>query len=146
MMPKVRIFTVILFCLFSTNTLARDTVHHLSVSDAMDSSDFQERLDPNISFYFGNQSYSEPSNDNGEFITNKKTNAVGKSDAEACEWVLLSALISLQERAIAEGGNAIVDIVSYYKREEFLSDAEYECHAGRIMAGVALKGRVVTIP
>jgi len=76
----------------------------------------------------------------GEDVTNKKTNAANKSDAEACRWVALSALRALQDGARSRGANAVVDIVSYYKKNEFKSSTNYECYAGTILAGVALKG------
>ena len=76
----------------------------------------------------------------GEDVTNKKTNAANKSDAEACRWVALSALRALQDGAKSRGANAVVDIVSYYKKNEFKSSTNYECYAGTILAGVALKG------
>ena len=56
---------------------------------------------------------------------------------------MLSALIELRERARKEGGDAIVNIVSFYRKQEFDSDTLYECHAGAFVAGVALKGTVV---
>ena len=70
-------------------------------------------------------------------MTNKKTNAANKSDAEACRWVALSALRA-QDGARSRA-NAVVDIVSYYKKNEFKSSTNYECYAGTILAGVALK-------
>lgn len=76
----------------------------------------------------------------GEDVTNKKTNAANKSDAEACNWVALSALKALQDGAKSRGANAVVDVVSYYKKNEFKSTTNFECYAGAILAGVALKG------
>ena len=76
----------------------------------------------------------------GEDVTNKKTNAANKSDVEACNWVALSALLALQDGAKSRGANAVVDIVSYYKKNEFKSATNYECWAGTFVAGVALKG------
>ncbi len=70
----------------------------------------------------------------------KKTNAFGKSDQVACNWVLQSALVHLQNSAKAAGANAVVNLVSNYDRKEYKSSENYECHAGAIMAGVALKG------
>ena len=34
----------------------------------------------------------------------------------------------------------MVVVVSYYKKNEFRSATHYECYAGNIMSGVALKG------
>lgn len=111
----------------------------------MQSAEFQERLDPNIRLYFGTQNHSKKLQPFGNFTTNKKTNAFGKSDGEACRWVFLSALLTLQERAKTEGGNAVVNIISYYKKEKNSSNSEFECHAGAIIAGVALNGDVVKL-
>jgi len=124
---------------------SRDTKHMFSIQDAMQSADFQERLDPEIRFFFGNQKHPRVRKSFGNVATNKKTNAFNKSDEDACRWVLLSALLSLQERAKKEGGNAVINIASYYKKNKVSSRDQYECHAGAIMAGVALTGEVVTL-
>ena len=50
-----------------------------------------------------------------------------------------------QEKARELGANAVVDMVSYYKKNEMKSAAEYECHAGAVVAGVALKGTVAKV-
>lgn len=123
----------------------RDTKHMYSILGAMESADFKERLDPDIALYFSGQDHPAPSDEKGQYVSNRKTNAVGKSDQKACYWVFLSALLKLQERAKAEGGNAVIDIHSYYKKDIMRSAEEFECHAGAIMAGVALRGTVVHI-
>lgn len=48
-----------------------------------------------------------------DVVTNKKTNAFA-SDESACRTAMLSALIQLKERAQADGGNAAVNIISFY--------------------------------
>ncbi len=54
-------------------------------------------------------------------------------------------MLQLQKRAKELGANAVVNIVSNYDNVEYASEAEFECHAGGIMAGVALKGDFVRI-
>ena len=81
----------------------------------------------------------------GEVSTNKKTNAFMKSDQEACEWAMLSALKALQERALREGMTDVINITSNYKNRPFSSTTEFECGSGAVMAGVALKGTLVKI-
>ncbi len=44
-----------------------------------------------------------------------------------------------------EGGNAVINIASYYKKNTVSSDTEFECHAGAVIAGVAMIGDVVTL-
>jgi len=129
----------------SPSAFARDTKYMLSIQEAMQSPDFKEKLDPDIRFYFGNQSHPRVIKNFGSFSTNKKTNAFNKSDEQACQWVLLSALLSLQERVRKEGGNAVINIASYYKKNKVVNNSKYECHAGAIMAGVALTGEVVKL-
>jgi hypothetical protein len=124
---------------------ARDTRHLLPIEEAMNTPAAQEKLDPNIRFVFADAPHGGVAEQHGNFVTNKKTNAFNKSDEEACRWVMLSALLSLQDRVRAEGGNAVINIESFYKREPMVSRNEYECHAGMLMAGVALRGDVVTL-
>ncbi|MBQ0785633.1 MAG: excinuclease ATPase subunit [Amphritea sp.] len=135
--------TTLLFV--APEAFSRDSKLMFSIQDAMQSADFQERLDPSIRFYFGTQNHTKTLQSYGNFTTNKNTNAFGKSDGEACRWVFLSALLTLQERAKTEGGNAVINIVSYYMKEKNSSNREFECHAGAIMAGVALNGDVVKL-
>ena len=52
---------------------------------------------------------------------------------------LSADLKALQEGAKDRGANAVIDIVSYFKKNEFRSATNYECHAGGIMSGVAFK-------
>lgn len=145
-MRKFLTLSISLLALSSVNTFARDDAQHHSIADAMASAPFQEKLDPSIRFFWGKQAYPKPVSIKGEFVSNKKTNGVGKSDTQACEWAMLSALLTFQDRVRQEGGNAVVDIVSYYKKATFSSETQFECHSGNIMSGVALKGRVVKLP
>jgi uncharacterized protein YbjQ (UPF0145 family) len=139
------LLAAILACGVASTAQARDTDYKLKIDEVLQDPDFQGRLASDVKFYFGPQKAPEGKN-LGSFVTNKKTNSVGKPDEVACRWAMLSALIELQERAKKEGGNAVVSVVSYYKKDEFSSATEYECHAGNIIAGVALKGTVVKLP
>ena len=98
-----------------------------------------------IRLYFGDQAHPAVDNSLGEFTSNRKTNAVGRSDEKACKWAFLSAMKTLQERAIKEGGNAVINIYSYYKKNTFVSATEFECGAGATVAGVTMIGEVVTL-
>ena len=124
---------------------ARDTRNMFVLSEALETEGAKSKLDSNIRFYFGKQSHPAIEKNFGEVMTNKKTNAFNKTDKRACEWAFLSAMISFQDRVIREGGNAIVNIRSFYKRNEISSETEYECGAGGIMAGVTFKGDVVKL-
>jgi uncharacterized protein YbjQ (UPF0145 family) len=111
----------------------------------MTTEDAKVTLDVGVRFFFGDQKHTEIVTRIGTYTANKKTNAFNKSDQEACKWAFLSAMISLQDRAIAEGGNAVVNIQSFYKKREFTSATEFECGAGAMVAGVTLVGDVVKL-
>ena len=138
------LFATLVIISLPQQTFSRDDRLMFPIGDALATVAVQNRLQ-GIDFYFGDQKHPEVLQDLGEFNTNKKTNAFAKSDKQACEWVFLSALLQLQERARNLNANAVINIKSNYKYSEFASETEFECGAGHIMAGVALKGRIVKL-
>ncbi|WP_152207127.1 excinuclease ATPase subunit [Marinobacter changyiensis] len=144
-MKKLLIFSALVATIIAFPAHSRDTVHMLPLEDALKMPDAQAKLDGSVEFYFAGQDHPPIERSLVETFTNKKTNAFGKSDEDACNWVFLSAMIALQDRAKREGADAVVDIVSYYDKREIASATEFECHAGAIMAGVALKGNFVML-
>ena len=144
MTRTVSIVIAALVLLLSADASARTTIHHFDVADIFNNPEYASRLQ-GVTFYFGGQSHGEIVKSYGEYRTNKKTNAFNKSDKEACEWVMLSALLSLHSRAMDLGANAVVNVRSNFKNNLFVSDTQYSCGAGGILAGVALIGDVVKI-
>jgi hypothetical protein len=136
---------VVIATLASQGVLARDTTHRLSFAELLASPEAKEKLDPAMHFYLAGQATPAVTNRSAEIVTNRKTNGFGKADLKACRWAALAALIVFQDRAREAGSNAIVDIVSYYKQKVFSSPTEYECHAGGIVVGVALKGVIAKV-
>ena len=124
---------------------ARDTKLMFPVAPALEAKDAKEKLDGSVKFYFGDQETPKILTKLGTDVTNQKTNSVGKSDERACNWVFLSAMIQLDKRAKQLGANAVVNIVSYYQKSVMSSPTEFECHAGNIIVGVALRGEFVKI-
>jgi hypothetical protein len=131
--------------LLTTAAHARDTALKLPIKDAMETAEAKSQLGGDVKFFFGDQSHPAAKTTLGTYTSNKKTNFANKSDKEGCEWVFLSAMVALKQRALAEGGNAVINIQSYYKKKEFSSATEYECHAGAFVGGVALRGTVVKL-
>lgn len=54
-------------------------------------------------------------------------------------------MLALEKRAKQLGANAVIDIASYYKKEIMSSATEFECHAGAVVADVALRAEFVKI-
>jgi uncharacterized protein YbjQ (UPF0145 family) len=144
---KTSISLMVLTVFLSASQLvhARDTKYLLSIATALEMKDAEEKLDDSIKFFFGNQETPKILTKFGSDVSNRKTNAVGKADEKACNWAFLSAMVAFQKRAQQLGANAVINIVSYYKKNVMSSPTEFECHAGAIIAGVALKGDFVKI-
>ena len=122
---------------------ARDTNLELPVAGAKASKHATALLD--IPFYMAGEKHPAVAKKIGEWPTNLRTNAFNKTDEDACNRVFISAIISLQKRAQAEGGNAVIDIKSRTKDNELVSATRFRCAAGNVVANVALVGTVVKL-
>lgn len=127
------------------NAQARDERTMFSIEEAMSTEDAKAKLDKGVRFYFGDQKHPAIAKRFGEFMSNKKTNAFNKTDERACQWAFLSAMVSFQDRALREGGDAVVNIRSYYKKNTISSATEFECGAGNVIAGATFLGDVVKL-
>jgi uncharacterized protein YbjQ (UPF0145 family) len=115
------------------------------IEAALAANDAKNRLGNEVKFYFGDQSHPAVANTISEVVANRKTNAFGKADLEACQWVFLSSLLALRDAALERGADAVVNVESYYDRTAVSDSERYECHAGDIAAGVVLKGELVKL-
>lgn len=145
MKKVVKMFAVATLMLAGISAHAADRKVMLPLADAMAIPEAKSQLDGSVKFYFGKQPTPAVLKVLGAEKTSQKTNAFNKSDAAACNWVFLSAMLRLQKAAKDAGANAVINIVSNYKNVEMSSETEFECHAGTMMAGVALKGEFVKI-
>ena len=134
---------VLSFCAFEAS--ARNDVGDYSIADALASEQAKSILGTDIQFYFGDQPHGEVVKTFTETSTNRKTNGANKSDKEACEWVFLSAMKALNDKAKSVGGNAVINIRSNYKNNLTSSATTFKCGSGALMSGVALTGEVVTL-
>ena len=146
-MKNVTCSTVLLLAALSVAwpAHARDTKYLLPIAAGLEVKDPKNKLDGTIKFFFGTQETPKILTKLATDVTNLKTNSVGKSDETACNWVFYSAMIQLEKRAKQLGANAVVNIVSYYQKNVMSSPTEFECHAGAVIAGVALRGEFVKI-
>ena len=119
---------------------ARDTVHMLPFDTIVQKMTTENKLDGSVKFYLAGNTPSGKRVLQSGLVSNKKTNSFNKTDEEACNWALESALLSFQDSAKKAGANSVINIVSYYKKSEHSDKYNYECHAGALMAGTALKG------
>jgi hypothetical protein len=125
--------------------VARDTKYMVPLKDVLDMPEAKAKLDGSVKFYLKGQSSPKVLERFGEDVSNKKANGVGHEDLDGCKRAALSALIAFQDSARRHNANAVVDLVSYYKRAESASATDVECHAGAVVIGVALKGRYARV-
>lgn len=125
--------------------MAEDKIFSLTLSDALASAPVREKIDGGVKFYFGDQRHPAVLQKFGDYVTNQKTSNFLKPDLKSCTWVFASALIELQKRAEVLGANAVINIRSYYKKEDVAIGTEVPCHVGAMIAGIALKGDFVRV-
>ena len=121
---------------------AADTAHNLDFKSAVERAVADGTLDGSVKFYLaGTKSGGKVVQKDA--VTNKKTNGFAKSAETACDHVLRSALIQLQNSAKAQGANSVTNIVSYFKSNETKSTTTYQCFKGMAVASVAVKAELV---
>jgi hypothetical protein len=121
-------------------SLAKDAFHDYSVEAALKSPSASGLR--KIPIYMAGQDHP-PGDKIEDNKSNKRTNAFNKSDQDACDIAFLSAIFSLQDRAMAIGGTAVVDIKSVTKNNDLTSATEYRCVSGAFVANVALTGTII---
>ena len=137
------ILLVMLVVQSPATALARDNVQNYPVIDAMETATAKSFI--GVKFYFGDQPHPAVKRLIGTYPTKRTTNAFGKSDYKSCQWAFLSAIKTLYERTLKEGGNAVVNIQSITTGAIINSTDEFVCRAGNVVAKVYLKGTVVSM-
>ncbi|MFG3451746.1 excinuclease [Stutzerimonas stutzeri] len=145
MKKTIGIGAALMLCALPGISQARDTTHFLPFDQVVAEATASGKLDGSVKFYLAGTTPKGAQIIRRDVTTSKKTNAFNKTDENACSWALQSALISLQQAAKAAGANAVVDVASNYKHVEYKDSQKYECHAGAIMAGVAIKGNLAKL-
>jgi uncharacterized protein YbjQ (UPF0145 family) len=131
--------------LASTASLAKDETRYFSLAELINSADGKAALDGSVRFFLDGVAHGSVKKTLGSDVSNKKTNGFNKGDKEACSRAALSALIAFQGTARTNGANAVINLISYYKKVEFKSATDYECHIGGVVVSVTLKGDYVQL-
>lgn len=142
-MKKIALALCVFTLIICTPAQARNDFKRFSIDDAFALEQFKRKLGNDVRFYFGDEKHGRIVKQIGSWPTQKKTNAFNKTDEFACQWALLSALLSLKKRALAEGGNAVINIKTNNDHRQQSNSKTFECEVGNIIASVALIGTVV---
>jgi len=115
------------------------------IADTMAASKVSDRPIGAVKFFFATQKSPEIVKNLGSYLAAPRTGAAGLSDQRACHEAFLWTLVYMEKRAQRVGANAVVNIVSYYRKKEMASATEFECHVGNVIVTVWLKGDLVKI-
>jgi hypothetical protein len=126
----------------ATPAEARNTELMFDVKDAIENGHGNANL-LDVPYYFVGQSHPGVAKKIGTWASNKSTSGAFRSDEVSCQIAFLSAVIQLQTRAQAEGGNAVIDIKSITRGTKLESATQYRCVAGAVIVHVGLEGTVV---
>lgn len=121
---------------------------HIAVAlqDVINSPEAKEvGLDGSVRFYLAGAPTPAVIQRMGDDIANKKTNGFGKSNQTSCQHVMLSVLLAFQATAKRKGANAVIDMVSYFKRNESRDPTTFNCYTGFLITSVAMKGTYAKI-
>ena len=141
----ITLISAIILSLGALSANARDNIQDYSIAEALASEQAKNILGNNIQFYFGEQPHPAIVKNFSESSSSRKTNGANKTDKEACEWVFLSTLKALRDKAQNVGANAVVNIRSNYHNNLTSSETTFKCGSGMLMSGVALTGDVVEL-
>ena len=134
-----------LFLLLLPSAHAKDDLQLLNIKDAMATHEAKSQLDPDVKLYFADQQHPKAIKNLGSWVTNKKFPLLNKSPKSVCEYTFIDGLEELQRRALKEGGNAVINIESYYDKMIRPSTEKYVCSVGYVVVGVALRGTVIKV-
>jgi uncharacterized protein YbjQ (UPF0145 family) len=134
---------IVMFAVLAQTAAAKDTFHDYSVEAALKSPSATNMSA--IPVFMAGQDHPAAGASLETATSNRRTNAFGKSDEDACAIAFLSAIIALQDRAKTLGGAAVIDIKSITKHNDLASATEYRCVSGALIANVALTGTIVKL-
>lgn len=128
-----------LFVAVTTPLYARNIRLILPIAAALEAVDFESRPTGTVKFFFGEQKSPEILAKLGSYAATPRSAAMGMRDEKACNGAFLWTLVALENRAQRVGANAVVNIVSFYQKNEISSVTEFECHVGNVIASVFLR-------
>lgn len=146
-MKKPAFLMIVLMLSMSAANLAhgRNVKIVLPIAAALAAENIPDRPAGAVKFFFASQKSPEVLSKIESYIATPRSGAMSMSDERACNGAFLWTLLAMEKRALQKGANAVVNIVSYYERNEMASATEFECHVGNVIATVWLKGDLVKI-
>ena len=139
-----RALFVLLVLALAASASARETVYDLSIQEAVESDLGREKL-YDVPFYFHGQEHPPVERRITKERTDRSSHGVIRDDRSGCRVAFLSAIRFLQNRAVEQGADAIIEIRSVTMDRELESSTEYRCIAGTTIVRVGLQGVLVKL-
>src|SRR5258706_9522518 len=95
---------------------------------ALSSDEFKAGLGNDVAFYFTGAATPAFKTDMEEFLVDRVTRRSAGPPKTHCRRVLLAAFLDFQARARKKGGNAVVNMVSFYQKPYAADSTRVECH------------------
>lgn len=112
------------------------------IADVMQNPDYMAQLS-GVAFSWGDTIVGDPiATTNVE----RATEGLTKSDKEACEWALLSALKLMRVHALERGAKSVQGLKSTVSGQPYSSETEFLCLSGFTHSRVFLTGSIVADP
>jgi uncharacterized protein YbjQ (UPF0145 family) len=87
----------------------------------------REKPDESVRFFFAKQETPQIITRLGNDVVHRRVGARPVDAEKACNTAFLLALADSQKRAKKLSANAVVNIISYYKKVEMSSTTEFKC-------------------
>ena len=144
----MRLLASILLCAALLATplaaFARNTEVLLPASGAV-ASDRKGHLLSTVKFFLKGQKHPAVAKELLTVSTNRATRGAFRSDEASCHVAFLSVMRSLQDRALEEGADGIINIVSVTREKKTESASDFRCVAGTAVVHVGLRGTLVKL-
>jgi uncharacterized protein YbjQ (UPF0145 family) len=119
---------------------ARDSEYTLPMDEVLRMPAAQRELDGSVRFYLEGQHHEAVVFTHMEETVTGKIRGSGPEEVESCKRAALRALVAYQTKAKKMGANAVIDMVGFFKEKPFISQSQFQCHAGSRTVVVVFKG------
>ena len=125
---------------------ARAAVVVMDFQQALNSDEVKSALGDDVTFYLSGAKTPVVRKPFQEVVGNASTIRWFGSDQKACLAVLSKVLQTMRDRARQQGGNAVVNVIGYYKKNELVNSSTIECYTGAQVRGhITLKGTAAEV-
>jgi hypothetical protein len=125
---------------------ARAGVIVMDFQQALNSDQIKSAIGDDVAFYLSGATTPVVRTSFQEVIGNSSTIRWYGSGQKPCMVVLLKVLQIMRDQAKQQGGNAVVNVIGYYKKKELVNSSMIECYTGAQVQGhITLKGTVAEV-